>query len=171
MLNIDRLINKAMTVAVAAWSPKLETVQWDDALDFLENLILTDENVCSRAQCYYFQNSTMDVVNVAPFEYVAAANDEFMKIGWSMYGKFRHRFMNKWSERSAALYETRLVVALHYHPLIRERHICFLPYRTASHYGVEQLLYDTRHVFHVKQTFDYADILVDVRKLFACEDE
>jgi hypothetical protein len=66
--------------------------------------------------------------------------------------------------RELADAETRLLVALHFNPLIREQHFCNLDYLNAVQYGVELASCD--EVFLSKQTLDYVLILSDVRKLF-----
>ena len=158
----------------ATSSAKLATIQWDTVLDEIETIIRKHKCLCCRMAKYYdvihkMHSHDIGLANVPEFAQVYTAYMDLMNLvdGLFSFKSGCHKQNHEWNKndlRELARAETDLVVLLHYHPLIRDFHVCFMKYATAAYYGVELAACDD--VFVMQQTVEYIAILRCVRNLF-----
>jgi hypothetical protein len=151
---------------------RIAVILWDTVLDCIEEL-LHEKCVCCRVRKYYEATQRIaDIPKVAAFAAMEKAHINLQNLGFELHlidpcpCKLKGRptsAANKWIRRKLELAEARLLVAIHYHPLIHVQHICFLPYATVTKYGLD-VDYDA--TFMLARTMDYVSILCRVRNLF-----
>jgi hypothetical protein len=152
----------------------LATIQWDVALDEIETIIRKQKCLCCRAAAYYntiHEIHSNEILRAAVPEFgdVYAAYSNLMDTVDGLFSmkikcyKQNHGY-DKPFLRELARAETNLVVLLHYHPLLRDYHVCFMSFPTAAYYGVELAACDD--VFMTSVVLAYLSNLVYVRNLF-----
>jgi hypothetical protein len=128
-------------------SRSLATIQWDNVLDEIETIIRKQKCLCCRAAQYYntihkIHSNEIQWAYVPEFADVYAAYSNLMNLSDGLIStrpkchKQNHGY-DKPFMRELARAETNLVVLLHYHPLIRDCHVCFMNFATAAYHGVE----------------------------------
>ena len=163
---------------------KVAIIHWDTILDRLEGVIKREECICCRGFLYYHilcEAGTLPSADTG-FEQVDAALSHLLdrirkllphctvgKTNKKSYAIYRHKHryahkVDKAAKRELVDAETRLVVALHFHPLIRGEHQCSMNYWGAVRYGVEESGSD--EVFLMDQTLKFTYIIGSIRNLF-----
>ena len=165
---------------MAAMSLKVAVIQWDILLDRLEETISRQKCIGCRAVQYHRDSDVMvrqDALDVIAheheFDQVHKAYLNLLSLSREvkqMPRAIRHcchqqsHGCNKAFVRELAYAETKLMVALHYHPLIKDVHLCYLCYEDAFHYNVDSVVCDD--LFLMVQTMKYVELLRKMQRLF-----
>ena len=153
---------------------KVAIIQWDSLLDRLEEIIGREKCIVCRAVQYYRDFSqTTSTAHVYEFQYVQEAYRSLMHLCRAVTATplvIRYCCHQQNHGRSKVVIralmdaEKKLMISLHYHPLIKDVHVCYLCYADAVHYNVESAACD--EMFIIKQTMEYVSQLCTVRRLF-----
>ena len=159
---------------------KVAVIQWDILLDRLEETVGRLKCIGCRAVQYHRDSDvvfTRDAANVCArereFDLVYKAYLNLLNLSREvkqMPRAIRHcchqqsHGCNKAFIRELAYAETKLMVALHYHPLIKDVHLCNLCYDDAFNYNVDSVVCDD--LFLMVQTMKYVELLRKMQRLF-----
>ena len=148
---------------------KVAVVQWDSLLDHMEELIGIEKCICCR-MVYYRGLFARRTISTFEFEQVEKAYCSLVYLSLkvkaltSRYCHKHHHGRGRLHIRQLEDAEKKLMFSLHYHPLIKDMHQCYLCYADASHYNVELAACDEK--FLIKQTMEYVSQLCMMRHLF-----
>jgi hypothetical protein len=165
-------------------SAKILSIYWDCVLDSLEEVICKEKCVCCRALSYndilldleYYdqtdgdttfqrvQQVRLDMLIVVSQLFPNATVFGAMDVECPTACHHQNHGLGKPQIRKLKDAEQQLIGALHFHPLIREHHVCFLCFAAASEYKVELAMCDTD--LAMKEAMGYASILEGVRDLY-----
>jgi hypothetical protein len=173
-LIVNIYINK-MTNNIAL---KVGIIQWDILLDKMEQLITSERCICCRTLEYSMIDPTntfhsMEVAGTVPaFANVGVAYCNVLALAQQVQAvnPLEHRYHrqshghDKMFIRELLDAERNLLVAMHFHPLLADMHLCFMNYHVAARYGVELIACD--EVFVTHQTVSYMKCLDKVRAMF-----
>ena len=156
---------------MAASSVRIASIYWDGVLDQIDAIIPLYKCICCRMSKYNEMLNLSNAEHTTEFEHVEQLVRNLQELLRKTRPQHirrrchRHSDIDKWTKREFAAAESRLVVALHFHPLVDKHHICYMQYATATHYGVELTACDHQDLV-TRDTMNYICILQDVRKLF-----
>jgi hypothetical protein len=158
------------------------SIYWDCVLDSLEEVISKEKCVCCRALSYndilidlqYYEQTDGDTsfqrveeVRLNMISAVCQLVPNALVFGSTEVIRGCHREnhgLTKSQVRKLKDAEQQLVGVLHFHPLIREHHVCFLCFAAATEYKVELAVCDTD--LAMKEAMGYACIVEGVRDLY-----
>ena len=162
---------------------KLLSIYWDCVLDRLEDVVRTEKCICCRMLYYYDilhdleyyeqtdGDTTFQRVEQVRLNMLNVVSDIFpnaIVFGCADVIRGCHRQsqhgLDKPQVRQLKDAEQQLMSALHFHPLIREQHVCFLCFAAVSEYKVELAMCDTD--LAMKEAMGYAYILEGIRDLY-----
>jgi hypothetical protein len=157
---------------------KVGVIQWDILLDKMEQLIASERCICCRTIEYSTIDPTntchaMDVAGTVPAFYnVGVAYCNVLALAQQVQAVYppehryhrQHHGHDKMFIRELLDAERNLLIAMHFHPLLADMHVCFMNYHAAAHYGVELVACD--EVFVTHQTVSYMKCLDKVRSMF-----
>jgi hypothetical protein len=157
-------------------SLKVGIIQWDILLDKMEQLIRSERCICCRTIEYWMIDPTnaFHSMYVPVFHDIHLAYSKVFTIAQEVHPvyplerRYHHHRHNHGHDktfiRELLDAERNLLVAMHFHPLLADMHVCFMNYHAAAHYGVELIACD--EVFVTHQTVSYMKCLDKVRDMF-----
>ena len=160
-------------------SLKVAIIQWDILLDFLEDIINLEKCIGCRAVVYHHNAcnllsvDTTYALGVLEFEHAYKAYHNLLALSRVVRKTHlithpcchqQNHGCNKAFIRELVDAETKLMVALHYHPLIKDAHLCYMSYANAYRYNVDPVVCDEQ--FQLVQTMEYVERLRKMQRLF-----
>ena len=159
-------------------SLKVAIIQWDILLDVLEDIIRREKCIGCRAVLYHhtYHLLAVDTINALgahKFEHAYKAYHNLLNLSrvvmevqktTRFFAHQQSHGNNKAFIRELADAETKLMVALHYHPLIKDAHLCYMCYADAFRYNVDPVVCDEQ--FQLVQTMEYVERLRKMQRLF-----
>ena len=160
------------------------SIYWDCVLDSLEDVICKEKCICCRALSYndilldlmYYEQTDGDTtfcrVQEVRRNMLSVVSELFpnaivfgsMDVECQTQCHNQNHGLAKPQVRKLKDAEQQLIGALHFHPLIREHHVCFLCFALAAEYKVELSMCDTD--LAMKAAMGYAQILEGIRNLY-----
>ena len=164
---------------IMAMPLKITIIQWDSLLDYLEEIIGRERCIGCRAiqyhnrSCSLFAEWTTSGLGAHEFVHAYKAYQNLLNLSRGVRQSplaIRHcchrqnHGFDKPFIRALRDAETKLMVALHYHPLIKEAHLCNFCYDDAFHYNVDSVVCD--EMFLMVDTMEYVSRLRKMQRLF-----